>query len=45
MFLDVNELAIHKLRLRRSYAPGAVEITRPTSAKSSRSKYRLLPRP
>lgn len=25
MFLDVNELAIHKLRLRQSYAPGAVD--------------------
>src|SRR5947209_13778061 len=25
MFLDVNELAIHKLRLRRTYAPGTVD--------------------
>jgi uncharacterized protein len=25
MFLDVNELAIHKLRLRRTYAPGSVD--------------------
>ena len=25
MFLDVKELAVHKLRLRQSYAPGAVD--------------------
>ena len=25
MFLDVKELAVHKLRLRKSYAPGAVD--------------------
>jgi len=25
MFLDVKELAVHKIRLRQSYAPGAVD--------------------
>jgi uncharacterized protein len=25
MFIDVNELAVHKIRIRRSYAPGAVD--------------------
>lgn len=29
MFLNVNELAIHKLRLRRTYAPGAVDYHTP----------------
>jgi len=26
MFLDVNELAIHKIRIRKSYAPGAIDF-------------------
>jgi uncharacterized protein len=26
MFLDVNELALHKIRIRKSYAPGAIDF-------------------
>jgi uncharacterized protein len=26
MFLDINELALHKIRIRKSYAPGAIDF-------------------